>query len=71
MPRQCRFIICLHSHQPVGNFDYVFEDAYQRSYLPFLKVLSKHPTIRVSLHFSGVLLQWMVGCLERTFRNGR
>lgn len=49
----------LHSHQPVGNFDHVFEDAYQRSYLPFLQAISRHPLIRLSLHYSGVLLQWM------------
>jgi len=59
MASTCRFIIGLHSHQPVGNFDHVFEDAYQRSYLPFLKVLFRHPSIHVSLHFSGVLLEWM------------
>ena len=59
MAKTCRFIIGLHSHQPVGNFDYVFEDAYQRSYLPFLRALARHRHIRVTLHFSGVLLEWM------------
>ena len=31
----------LHAHQPVGNFDYVIEDAYQKSYRPFLEVLHR------------------------------
>ena len=30
--------LVLHNHQPVGNFDNVFEAAYQDSYLPFLDV---------------------------------
>jgi alpha-amylase len=29
----------IHNHQPVGNFDFVFEEAYRKSYRPFLEVL--------------------------------
>src|SRR5579863_3766223 len=49
----------IHSHQPVGNLDHVIEEAYQKSYLPFLEVLSRHPRIRMSLHYSGVLWEWI------------
>jgi alpha-amylase len=49
----------LHAHQPVGNFDDVFEKSYTQSYLPFIEVLSRHPSIRVGLHYSGPLLGWM------------
>ncbi len=49
----------VHAHQPVGNFEHVMEQAYQRAYLPFVRVLGQHPRIRVSLHFSGSLLEWM------------
>lgn len=49
----------LHSHQPVGNFDHVIEEAYQRAYSPFLAVLSQHEGIHASLHYSGVLLEWI------------
>ena len=49
----------IHSHQPVGNFDHVIEDAYQKSYAPFVGALHRHPRIRLSLHFSGVLLEWL------------
>ncbi|MBI4838865.1 MAG: DUF1926 domain-containing protein [Nitrospirae bacterium] len=52
-------ILALHNHQPVGNFDYVVEDAYQKSYLPFLKILERHPGIKLSLHYSGNLLLWL------------
>ena len=54
-----KFVICLHSHQPVGNLDYVFEAIYRESYAPFLKVLESRPDIPVSLHYSGPLLEWL------------
>src|ERR1035437_825318 len=53
------FALVIHSHQPVGNFDHVIEDAYQKSYLPFVRALVLHPRIRLSLHFSGILLEWL------------
>jgi alpha-amylase len=49
----------IHNHQPVGNFDFVYEDAYQKSYRPFLEVLERHPGIRLALHYTGPLLQWI------------
>jgi hypothetical protein len=52
-------VLLIHSHQPVGNFDHVLEDAYEKSYAPFLRVLARHPRIRVSLHYSGTLLEWI------------
>jgi hypothetical protein len=51
--------LVIHSHQPVGNFDHVVEEAYQKSYAPFVRGLSEHPHIRLSLHYSGVLLEWI------------
>ncbi len=53
------FVLLIHSHQPVGNFEHVFEEAYRKSYAPFVEVLEGHPKIRLSLHYSGVLLEWM------------
>ena len=50
-----RFVFVLHDHQPVGNFHDVMEDAYQKSYLPFLDLLQQHPAIRIALHTSGPL----------------
>lgn len=54
-----RLILAFHNHQPVGNFDGVFEQAYQESYLPFLSVLEEYPEICFSLHTSGSLLEWL------------
>ena len=53
------FALIIHSHQPVGNFDHVIEEAYQKSYAPFVRSLLNHPKIRLSLHFSGILLEWL------------
>ena len=48
-----RLALAIHIHQPIGNFDGVFEDAYRDSYAPFLEVLRQHPQIPISLHISG------------------
>jgi alpha-amylase len=55
-----RLILALHDHQPVGNFDGVFEAAYRDSYLPFLDVLENYPEIPFALHTSGPLMEWLV-----------
>ena len=51
--------LVLHNHQPIGNFDGVFEQAYQDSYLPFLEVFEPYEQLQISLHTSGPLLMWM------------
>ena len=57
--KKVKFIFGIHNHQPVGNFDFVFEEAYQKSYLPFLEILERHPKIRIAIHFTGILLDWL------------
>lgn len=52
-------IFALHSHQPVGNFDFVFEEAYQKSYLPFLEVLRDFQDIHITLHITGPIWDWL------------
>src|SRR6185312_17343577 len=55
-----RLIFALHNHQPVGNFDGVFEAAYRDSYQPFLEVMEDYPQIPFVLHTSGPLMEWLV-----------
>ena len=55
-----RLCLVLHNHQPVGNFDDVFEAAYQDSYLPFLDVFQPYEHLRISLHTSGPLALWLL-----------
>ena len=55
-----RLILLFHNHQPIGNFDGVFEQAYQDSYLPFLDVFEQHCRLPIALHTSGSLMEWLV-----------
>ncbi|MCG6157056.1 alpha-amylase/4-alpha-glucanotransferase domain-containing protein [Rubinisphaera margarita] len=59
MPGPIRLVLAIHNHQPVGNFDHVVEEAYQDSYKPFLDVLENYPAVRISLHNSGSLIDWI------------
>jgi len=55
------FAMAIHFHQPVGNFDHVFERACDKCYIPFLETLKKYPDIKMSFHFTGCLLEWAEG----------
>ncbi len=54
-----RFVFVLHDHQPVGNFDGVIEQAYRDSYLPVLELVERHAGIRLAIHTSGPLAEWL------------
>ncbi|HYL46455.1 MAG TPA: alpha-amylase/4-alpha-glucanotransferase domain-containing protein [Candidatus Limnocylindrales bacterium] len=54
-----QLVLLIHAHQPVGNFEDVLAKAYEASYFPFLEVLARHPSIRIGLHYSGSLLEWI------------
>ncbi len=51
--------LALHNHQPVGNFGWVFGDVHDQAYRPMLDALDRHPGVRVALHYTGPLLDWM------------
>lgn len=51
--------LLLHNHQPVGNFPWVFQEVYEASYLPMLEALERHPQVRLALHYTGSLLDWL------------
>jgi len=51
--------LVLHNHQPVGNFDDVFADATDSAYEPMVAALERHPKIRLALHYTGPLLDWL------------
>ncbi len=54
-----KFVFGIHNHQPVGNFEEVFEENYRRAYEPFLKTLYNHPSVKAVVHNSGPLLLWL------------
>ena len=77
MPK-VQFIFAIHNHQPVGNFEFVAEDAYQKSYLPFIKTLERHRSIKMTLHYTGILYHFFeqkhpefIDLLKELVRDGR
>ncbi len=56
--KKINFLFAIHCHQPVGNFEHVIEDAYNKSYLPFISVLEKYPSVKMTVHYTGILLSW-------------
>ena len=59
MSAHVHLCLVLHNHQPIGNFDGVFEQAYQDSYRPFLDVFEPYDKLQISLHTSGPLMMWL------------
>ncbi|MBI4355634.1 MAG: DUF1926 domain-containing protein [Candidatus Omnitrophica bacterium] len=67
-PGSVTLLMAVHCHQPVDNFTWVFEKAYEQAYRPFLDVLEDHPSIRLTLHYSGGLLDWLAASQRRFVR---
>src|SRR2546428_7897873 len=59
--------LAIHNHQPVGNFPHVFQAAFRQAYLPMVEALERHPRIRVAMHYSGPLLDWLEGSQREFF----
>jgi 4-alpha-glucanotransferase len=59
MPNPIRFVFGVHLHQPVGNFDAVFEQHLADVYRPFLDKVDERGFLPVVLHLSGPLLEWL------------
>ncbi|MDR0823396.1 MAG: DUF1926 domain-containing protein [Endomicrobium sp.] len=53
-----KFVFCVHNHQPIGNFGWVFDNAYKAAYEPLLDIMSKHPKIKWCMHSSGMLWEY-------------
>lgn len=57
--KKVRLLWVVHFHQPLGNFPEVFDAYTGRVCAPFLAALEKYPSVHCSLHFSGVLLEYL------------
>ncbi|HYK95120.1 MAG TPA: alpha-amylase/4-alpha-glucanotransferase domain-containing protein [Candidatus Dormibacteraeota bacterium] len=57
--RRISLALTLHNHQPIGNFGWVFAEVFDQAYRPMVDALVRHPTIRVGLHYTGSLLEWL------------
>src|SRR5579859_2960997 len=61
MPAPIYLSLVFHNHQPVGQFDDVTEHSAQVSYIPLVDLLERHPGVHAGMHFSGPLLEWLIG----------
>src|SRR5213594_559319 len=61
------FCFGVHNHQPIGNFDHVMVEATERAYRPFLERLDQRPEVRLTVHCTGSLLEWLRERSPRTF----
>ncbi|WP_277656409.1 alpha-amylase/4-alpha-glucanotransferase domain-containing protein [Seleniivibrio woodruffii] len=68
----------IHCHQPVDNFYHVVDIAVDQSYRPFFELLLKKPALRVSVHYSGWLFEYikkhhadLFGMMQEANRNGQ
>ncbi len=59
MSRRIALALTLHNHQPVGNFGWVIEETYRHAYLPMVEAIERHPGVRLALHYTGPLLEWL------------
>jgi len=57
--KNVNLVLCLHMHQPLGNFPDVVDRIVNETYRPVLDALQKHPGVSVNLHLSGVLLEML------------
>lgn len=52
-------VLAFHNTQPPGTSGHDLRRAFERAYLPMLDALDEFPAIRASMHWSGLLLEWM------------
>ncbi len=59
MTARISLALILHNHQPVGNFGWVIGEVYERAYEPMVGALERHPKVRLALHYTAPLLEWL------------
>lgn len=57
--KKINLIFATHNHQPIGNFDSVFVENYDRAYKPFLDVFERFPNLKIAKHYTGILFDWI------------
>ena len=57
--RRTSLIIGTHNHLPLGLGQAAAEESYQEAFKPFLSIIYRYPEFPVTLHYSGILLEWL------------
>jgi alpha-amylase len=60
VPPRISLALAIHNHQPVGNFGWVFAEVFEVAYAPMIEALERHAGVRLSLHYTGPLLGWLI-----------
>ncbi|MHA1239468.1 MAG: alpha-amylase/4-alpha-glucanotransferase domain-containing protein [Promethearchaeota archaeon] len=58
--QQIHFPIIFHFHQPIDQKVLIYDDIYQKSYMPLIDNMFHFKKIKFTLHFSGNLLEWFL-----------
>jgi hypothetical protein len=61
------FCFGVHNHQPIGNFDSVLAETTEHAYQPFFERLRARTEVRLNVHCTGSLLQWLRAHARPTF----
>ena len=61
------FCFGIHNHQPIGNFDGVLRETTELAYQPFLVLLKSRSELRLTVHCTGSLLEWLREHARATF----
>ncbi len=59
MVQSIGLVLCFHHTQPPGTSGGEVRRAFERAYLPLLELLAEHTAIKVSMHWSGPMLEWL------------
>ncbi len=59
MTARISLALVLHNHQPVGNFGHVIAQNHDTAYRPLVEALERHPGVRLGLHYTGPLMEWL------------
>lgn len=58
----------IHCHQPVENFYNVVDIAVEKSYQPFFEIVKQKPELKVSVHYSGWLFEYIKKHHKKLFK---
>ncbi len=61
------FCFGVHNHQPIGNFESVLRETTERAYRPFFERVRARPEVRLTVHCTGSLLEWLRDHERATF----
>lgn len=53
------FCFGVHNHQPIGNFEGVLRETTALAYRPFFERVRARPEVRLTVHCTGSLLEWL------------